>query len=38
MSLATPGLASKLCGSVLGLLSIAVTLTYLPPIWLITLA
>src|SRR6516165_5131841 len=35
---ATPGLASKVCGSVLGLLSIAVTWTYLPPIWPITLA
>ena len=35
---ATLGLASKLCGSVFGLLSIAVTRTYLPPIWLITLA
>src|SRR5450432_2030730 len=38
MSLATLGLASKLCGSVLGLLSTAVAWTYLPPIWLITLA
>src|ERR1022692_889919 len=38
MSVATLGLASKLCGSVLGLLSTAVAWTYLPPIWLITLA
>src|SRR5208282_1674523 len=35
---ATLGLASNVCGSVLGLLSIAVTRTYLPPIWPITLA
>ena len=35
---ATLGLASNVCGSVLGLLSIAVTCTYLPPIWPITLA
>src|SRR5580692_9262460 len=38
MALATLGLASKVCGSVFGLLSTAVTWTYLPPIWLITLA
>src|SRR5690349_25022917 len=31
-------LASKACGSVLGLLSMAVTRTYLPPIWEITFA
>src|ERR1700728_122021 len=37
-ALATLGLASNVCGSVLGLLSIAVTRTYLPPIWPITLA
>src|ERR1022692_3902832 len=35
---ATRGLTSKVCGSVLGLLKIAVTATYRPPIWLITLA
>src|ERR1700691_4305473 len=38
MALATLGLASEVCGSVFGLLSTAVTRTYLPPIWLITLA
>src|ERR1022692_475472 len=38
MAVATLGLASKVCGSVLGLLSTAVAWTYLPPIWLITLA
>ena len=32
------GLASKVCGSVLGLDMIAETLTYLPPIWEMTLA
>src|SRR5580693_7311584 len=37
-ALATLGLASNVCGSVLGLLSIALTRTYLPPIWPITLA
>src|SRR5580692_3329145 len=37
-SWATLGLASKACGSVFGLLSMAETLTYLPPIWLITFA
>src|SRR5580704_4789223 len=37
-SWATLALASNACGSVFGLLSIAVTCTYLPPIWLITLA
>src|SRR5580692_2908964 len=37
-ALATLGLASNACGSVLGLLSIALTRTYLPPIWPITLA
>ena len=37
-SWATLALASNVCGSVFGLLSIAVTCTYLPPIWLITLA
>src|SRR5579872_6018316 len=37
-SWATLGLASNVCGSVLGLLSIAVTLTYRPPTWPITLA
>ena len=35
---ATLGLASNVCGSVFGLLSIAVTVTYLPPIWEITFA
>ena len=34
----TLALASKLCGSVLGLLSMAVTRTYLPPICEITFA
>src|ERR1700733_4065161 len=34
----TLALASKLCGSVLGLLSAAVTRTYFPPIWEITSA
>ena len=38
MSPATDGLASNEWGSVLGLLRIAVTFTYLPPIWLMTLA
>src|SRR5580658_3350877 len=37
-ALATLGLASNVCGSVLGLLSIAVTRTYLPPICPITFA
>src|ERR1700749_2376182 len=37
-TVATLALASNVCGSVFGLLSIAVTCTYLPPIWLITLA
>src|ERR1700684_1415162 len=37
-ALATLGLASNVCGSVLGLLSMALTRTYLPPIWPITLA
>src|ERR1700729_36754 len=37
-SWATLGLASKACGSVLGLLSMAEALAYLPPIWLITFA
>ena len=36
--LATLGLASNVCGSVLGLLSIAVTATYRPPICEITFA
>ena len=35
---ATLGLASKVCGSVFGLLLTAVTSTYRPPIWLITFA
>ena len=37
-SWATLGLASKVWGSVLGLLMIAETDTYFPPIWLMTLA
>src|SRR5579875_1856300 len=36
--LATDALASKACGSVFGLLMIAVTLTYLPPTWAMTSA
>jgi hypothetical protein len=35
---ATLGLASNVCGSVFGLLSMAVTWTYFPPIWPMTLA
>ena len=35
---ATDGLASNVWGSVLGLLRIAVTVTYLPPSWLMTFA
>ena len=38
ISLATAGLASKVCGSVFGLLMMAVTWTYLPPICWITFA
>src|SRR5580693_7254105 len=38
ISLATAGLASKVCGSVFGLLRMAVAWTYLPPICWITLA
>ena len=30
------GLASNVCGSLFGLLMIALTVTYLPPIWAIT--
>ena len=36
--MATLALASNVCGSVLGLLSMALTCTYLPPTWLITFA
>src|SRR5690349_9946476 len=38
ISLATAGLAPKVCGSVFGLLMMAVTWTYLPPICWITFA
>src|SRR5215471_10166659 len=34
----TDGLDSNVCGSVVGLLRIAVTCTYFPPIWLMTFA
>ena len=37
-SSATLALASKVCGSVLGFFRMADTETYLPPIWLSTLA
>src|SRR4029077_20095564 len=38
MRLATLALASNECGSVLGVLSTALTCTYLPPTWLMTFA
>src|ERR1039458_4245324 len=37
-SRATEALASKVCGSVFGLLMIALTWTYFPPTWLMTSA
>ena len=36
--MATLALASNVCGSVLGLLSMALTCTYLPPTWPMTFA
>src|SRR5215475_3561363 len=38
MTAASDGLVSNECGSVFGLLSMALTRTYRPPIWAITLA